>query len=194
MLPTAIAHMGNNIFTFLWVLIGFSLFLVLEQFLHWHHCHKAPSEHSKEPLTYLILVADGIHNFIGGSGVAASFMLDIRVGMMAWLAAALHEIPQELGDYGVLIHGGWSRRQALTFNFLSSLSFPVAGVVTFYMASAVDVSFLVPFAAGNFIYIAAADLVPEIKKKDKLRDALINFVFFLFGIGLLLAAHVIFEN
>jgi zinc and cadmium transporter len=104
--------------------VGFLIFFGLEQFLHWHHCHRAFAE-CKQPLTYLILIGDGLHNFLGGLSIAGVFIVDIRLGVAAWLAAAAHEVPQELGDFGVLVHGGWKKRTALLFNLLSGLTFLV---------------------------------------------------------------------
>lgn len=173
------------------VLLGFSLFLALEQFLHWHHCHRASTD-CKEPLTYLILLGDGLHNFLGGLGVAGVMLIDVRLGVAAWLAAAAHEVPQELGDFGVLIHGGWERRKALLYNLLSGLMFLAGGLVAYAASDTFDVTVLVPFAAGNFIYIGASDLVPEVNKH---RDANVNFVhFFSFiaGVALLWAIRVSF--
>ena len=169
-----------------------TLFLALEQFLHWHHCHRAPSEH--RPLTYLILVADGMHNFIGGLAVAGAFLIDVRVGVSTWIAAAAHEVPQELGDFGILIHGGWKKEQALLYNFLSALTFLIGGIVAYTASFTFDVTFLLPFAAGNFIYIAAADLIPEIKHEDDPTLNVIHFCSFLIGIALLLTVSLLFEN
>jgi zinc and cadmium transporter len=118
------------------------------------------SEHA--PLGYLILLADGLHNFLGGLGVGAAFVLDIRVGIATWLVAAAHEVPQELGDFGILVHSGWKTRAALAYNAASALTFLVGGLVAYALSDSLDVAFLLPFAAGNFVYIAAADLVPQI--------------------------------
>jgi zinc and cadmium transporter len=120
-------------------------------------------------LTYLILIADGVHNFIGGLAVAGAFLIDVRVGIRTWLAAAAHEVPQELGDFGIVIHGGWNKGKALLYNFLSALTFLLGGIIAYSASFALDVTFLLPFAAGNFIYIAAADLIPEIKHHDEPR-------------------------
>ena len=156
------------------LMAGFSLFLGLEQFLHWHHCHRAAAD-CKEPLTYLILLGDGLHNFLGGLGVGGVMLLDVRLGVAAWLAAAAHEIPQELGDFGVLVHSGWTPRRALLFNLLSGLTFLVGGLVAYAASARIDATLLVPFAAGNFIYIGASDLVPEVNRH---RDGALNFVHF----------------
>jgi len=181
MLPTAVEKMGNTTAVYAWMCGGFLSFFVLEQFLQWHHCHAVTSEH-KQPLGYLLLVADGVHNLVGGLAVGGAFLLDIRAGIAAWLAAAAHEIPQELGDFGVLVHGGWSTRQALAFNFLSALTFPLGGLLAWAAAESIDVAFLVPFAAGNFIYIAAADLIPEVKEHEKISANLVHFVSLLIGL------------
>jgi zinc and cadmium transporter len=192
MIPASVDRLGNDLWIYVWILVGFTLFLGLEQFLHWHHCHRAPSEH--RPLTYLILIADGIHNFVDGLAVAGAFLIDTSVGINAWLAAAAHEVPQELGDFGILIHGGWNKRRALAYNFLSALTFLVGGLVAYGASFAFDVTFLVPFAAGNFIYIAAADLIPEIKREDTLKLNVLHFVSFLVGLGLLLGTRLAFEH
>ena len=93
MIPAGITAMGNTTAFYIWILAGFTVFLALEQLLHWHHCHRADTE-CKKPLTYLILIGDALHNFIGGLAIAGIFLVDIRLGIMAWLAAAAHEIPQ----------------------------------------------------------------------------------------------------
>ena len=169
-----------------WVGVGFLLFFALEQFLHWHHCHRAFAD-CKKPLTYLILVGDGLHNFLGGLSIAGVFLLDIRLGIAAWLAAAAHEVPQELGDFGVLIHGGWKKRTALLFNLLSGLTFLVGGLVAYVASQKLDVRWLVPLAAGNFLYIGASDLVPEVNKAHTFKANLLHFVVFAAGMGLLYA-------
>jgi zinc and cadmium transporter len=166
------------------LIVGFLSFLALEQFLNWHHSHSSEID-QREPLTYLILIADAIHNLIGGLSVGASFLVSVPLGISAWLAAAAHEVPQELGDFGVLVHGGWAKRRALMFNFVSALTFPLGGILAYVASSTFDVVFLVPLAAGNYLYIGAADLIPEIKKSSELRTNVIHFAAFTTGIVLL---------
>jgi len=185
MLPTSL-HSMAALTALSWVAIGFLIFFALEQFLHWHHCHRASAE-CKKPLTHLILIGDGIHNFLGGVSIAGVFLVDTRLGIAAWIAAAAHEIPQELGDFAVLIHGGWKKRTALIFNLLSGLTFLVGGLVTYAASFKIDVQWLVPLAAGNFLYIGASDLVPEVNKARSLAASLLHFAVFTAGLGFLWA-------
>jgi zinc and cadmium transporter len=186
MIPAALAAGLGGLETGIATVTGFAVFFILEQLLHWHHCRRADSD-CKQPLTYLILIGDGLHNFLGGLAIAGTFLVDVRLGITAWLAAAAHEVPQELGDFGVLVHGGWSKRRALVFNVLSGLTFLLGGLVTYSLSAQLDTTWLIPFAAGNFLYIGAVDLVPEIGKHDKLKSNLIHVLAFLTGILLLLA-------
>lgn len=175
-----------------WTVAGFTTFMILEQFIHWHHSHRA-SVNTRQPVTYLILVGDALHNFLGGIGVASTFLIDSRAGLMAWLAAAAHEVPQELGDFGVLVHGGWSRRRALFWNFLSALTFPLGAVLAYVISQGFSVAGLVLFGAGNFIYIAASDLVPEIKHQSDIRQAAVVFSLFVLGLSLMLVLAYAFR-
>jgi zinc and cadmium transporter len=190
MLPESVDALGNGLGVYLALVAGFLVFFVLEQFLHWHHCHRTEHvEHiERRPLGYLILLADGLHNLIGGLAVGGAFVVDIRVGVVTWLVAAAHEVPQELGDFGVLVHSGWQRRSALAWNFASALTFLLGAVVAYWMSEHVEVAYLLPFAAGNFIYIAAADLLPEITSEERTRDKLETSTAFVFGLAILLAA------
>ncbi len=184
MIPESIGKFKTNQMVFIWVLIGFSIFFLLEQFIHWHHCHRVPSEH-KQPVTYLILIADAIHNLIGGLAIAGAFIVDMRMGIVTWIAAAAHEIPQELGDFGILIHGGWSKKKALIFNFISASTIILGALLAYFLSNYINIAFLVPLAAGNFIYIACSDLIPEIKHGCSIKNNIIHFIFFILGILLI---------
>jgi len=190
MLPAAIEIVGPRPSVFLWLLAGFTAFFALEQFLHWHHSHREIEGVEHRPLNYLVLIGDGLHNFLGGLAVSAAFMADIRLGISAWLAAAAHEVPQELGDFGVLVHGGWSRRKALLFNVLSASTFLIGGLVAYVASTRIDVTFLLPFAAGNFLYIAASDLIPEVKHGHGKWENAVHLVALVSGIALLYAFRV----
>jgi zinc and cadmium transporter len=192
MIPAGLAAGIGESAAAAWILSGFAVFFAIEQFLHWHHSHRADVV-AKKPLTYLILIGDGLHNFIGGLAVAGAFLIDLRLGIVTWLAAAAHEVPQELGDFGVLVHGGWDRRKALFFNVLSALTFAVGGLIAYAVSFRLDVSFLVPFAAGNFIYIGASDLIPEVKHHERLGGNLIHFSAFAGGVVLMLLIKLALE-
>lgn len=187
LIPEAIEELGKSPDIFLYLLLGFCLFFVLEQFLRWRHEHG--TVHKRQPFSYLILISDGIHNFIDGLVIAASFIVSYPIGIVTTLAVALHEIPQELGDFGVLVYGGFSRGHALVFNYISATAAILGGITGYFISPIVEdaIIYLLPFAAGSFIYIAAADLIPEIKHKIDLRRSVIHFCVFLVGIGIMLA-------
>jgi zinc and cadmium transporter len=175
---------------FTYLLVGFVSFFLIERVLHWHHCHEGVCD--VHPFTHLILIGDGIHNFIDGLVIAASFMVSIPFGFLTTLMIILHEIPQELGDFGVLIYGGFEKVRALGFNFLAQLTCVIGGIVGFFfLYTPESVAFLLPFAAGGFIYIASSDLIPELHKEEDLKKSMISFVFFVIGIFFLLGIKIL---
>jgi len=196
LIPESIEKIGHEAgqlqYVFLFVIFGFLLFLLIEQFLHWHHCHGegeelehcVREEAHKKPVSALILFGDGVHNLIDGLIIAASFTAGPGIGLITTIAVALHEIPQEIGDFGVLVYSGYERKKALLFNFASGLTAMLGGVIGYYFAevSGKAVLYLLPVAAGGFIYIAASDLVPEIKHGVKASRIALNFSVFLAGI------------
>jgi len=190
MLPGALETGAAPVVIFLWALAGFTAFFALEQFLHWRHCRREVTGPERRPMTYLVLIGDGVHNFLGGLAVGGAFVASSQLGIGAWLSAAAHEVPQELGDFGVLVHGGWTVRRALAFNVLSALPFLAGGLVAYGASRLIDVAFLLPFAAGNFIYIAASDLVPEIKQNHGPWANLEHFTALTAGIALLYGLRV----
>jgi len=193
MIPEGMASLGA-LAGMAWLACGFWAFLALEEFLRWHHSHRAPAE-VRHPVTYLVLIGDAVHNFLGGLGIASTFLVDPRAGVIAWVAAAAHEVPQELGDFAVLVHGGWPRRRALLLNALSALTFPVGGVLAYLASWHVDVAALVLLGAGNFIYIAASDLIPEIKAQGAdLRTTASRFALFTGGLLLMFSLAYWFER
>lgn len=193
MLPAAIDANADILGIGVAVVTGFTVFFVLEQVLHWHHCHRARSD-CKQPLTYLILIGDALHNFLGGLAIAGTFLIDVRLGITSWLAAAAHEVPQELGDFGVLVHGGWSKRRALLFNVFSGLTFLLGGLLAYGLSFQMDVSWLIPFAAGNFLYIGASDLVPEVNKHDNHKANAVHLLAFVLGVALLYFAKIMIDK
>lgn len=177
---------------FMLLIAGFSVFFLLEKFLFWHHCHEGKCD--VHPYTYLILFGDGIHNFIDGLLIAASFFVNPAFGIVTTMIIISHEVPQELGDFGVLVHGGMKKRKALLYNLLSQMSCMLGGIVG-YFASGIggfQVSFLLPFAAGGFVYIAASDLIPELHKETDKKKSIIAFAFFVIGVLLMLGFKLAF--
>lgn len=189
LLPEAITEIGLERISiiFLFLIFGFCIFFILEQFIRWHH-HHAATHPEVMPFSYLILLSDSIHNFIDGLIIAASFIVSLPVGLVTTLAVALHEIPQEIGDFGVLVYGGFKRNKALLLNFLSAALAILGGLAGFFLSEKIGQSiiFLLPFAAGNFIYLACSDLIPEIKKQAGFKKSLFHFFIFLMGIGLMI--------
>jgi zinc and cadmium transporter len=171
----------DRMMVFLVFILGFSIFFLVEKFLHWHHCHE--EEDCPHPFTYLILWGNGIHNFIDGLAIAASFLVDARLGIITTLAIISHEIPQEMSNFAVLVHGGMERKKALLYNFIAQLTSVLGGILGFYLAVAFDFkAYMLAFAAGGFIYIAASDLIPEIKKEGNLGKSISTYLLFLGGI------------
>ncbi len=191
LIPEAIAEVGADessvLILFLYLIFGFCIFFVLEQFIRWHH-HHATKHPEIKPFSYLILISDGVHNFIDGLIIAASFVVALPLGIVTAIAIALHEIPQEIGDFGILVYGGFKRVKALFLNFLSATTIIFGGIVGFFLYEKIgdSIVFLLPFAAGNFIYIACSDIIPEIKHKANIRESAIHFLVFLTGISIML--------
>lgn len=174
---------GMNESIFLYVILGFVAFYVLEKILHWRHCHKGKCD--VHVFTYLNLIGDSVHNFLDGLVIAASFVVDFKIGVVTTLAVVAHEIPQEFGDFGVLIYGGFGKSKALFYNFLTGLTAVIGAVAGFFLSSVIEEStvYLLPFTAGGFIYIAASDLMPELRKETDVKKSLPPFLLFLAGIA-----------
>jgi len=171
---------------FLFLILGFCIFFILEEFLSWHHHHTQKHPEIKS-FSYLILISDGIHNFIDGLIIAGSFIVSIPLGLTTTLVIIFHEIPQEIGDFGVLIYSGFKKSKALFLNFLSALCAILGGIIGFLLFEKIEnfFIFLLPFAAGGFIYIATSDLIPEIKTENKINKKIIHFLIFISGILLM---------
>lgn len=205
LLPEAVEHSPDDVFGT--VLAGIVTFFVLETFLYWYHCHSQQCErhsyirgehkthkHVKEPFTYLNLIGDGVHNFLDGAIIATSYIVSIPLGIITSLAVVFHEIPQEIGDFGILIYGGFTRTQALTYNLLSALTAVAGALIAFYFATTIEniKNWLVPLAAGGFIYIASADLLPELHQALNFKRAALQLLFFLLGIAVIWTVNAFF--
>ncbi len=188
------------------VLAGIVFFFVTETFLYWYHCHSMKCErhshirgghhHVKLPFTYLNLIGDGVHNFLDGVIIATSYLVSIPLGIITTIAVIFHEIPQEIGDFGILVYGGFTRMEALAYNFLSALVAVVGAVIAYFFSIMVEnlTPWLLPFAAGGFIYIASVDLLPELHQQQKFKKATIQFLFFMLGISVMWALTKFIEH
>ena len=219
LIPESLHKANSPEIVFLWLFFGFLLFFMVEQFLNWHRArHISPHMENNEghhhaslgsngkvksSASYLILIADGIHNFIGGLAIGSSFLVSVNVGIITLIAAAAHEVPQEFGDFGILVHGGWKRKNALWSNFFSALSIVPGGILAFYLSNSIDTTLMLAFAAGNFIYLAASDLIPEIthgqthelvKGKYSLKKRFLYIALFLIGFGIIYLTRLIFHK
>ncbi|MEI8339664.1 MAG: ZIP family metal transporter [bacterium] len=181
------------------VLIGLLIFFILEKFVHWRHehgddleeteTHHEEGEHCEkvQPVGYVVLLGDGVHNFIDGVIIAVSFLAGPAVGWATTLAVVLHEIPQELGHFAILIHSGFSKTKALFYNFVSALTAILGAVVTLVFVEKVTsaIPYLLALAVGGFIYIAGSDLVPQLHKKTGIKDSFVQLISILIGVGLM---------
>jgi zinc and cadmium transporter len=184
LIPRAYAQLGDGPLTGGLVLAGVLSFFVLEKFLHWRHQHGAPEAiegatghapgHSHghahghaEPFATMNLVGDAAHNLVDGMIVAAAYLVSVPAGVVTTLAVMFHEIPQEIGDFGVLVYGGYSPRRALLYNFLSGLTAVLGAVVALVLGTRVEgfADYLLPVTAGAFLYVAGSDLIPELNRR-----------------------------
>jgi len=189
LLPEAVEQCGTQR-VFLFALIGFSSFFLMERYFHWRHCHEGNCE--VHAFTYLNLIGDAIHNFTDGLIIAASFVTDYKLGVIATLAVMFHEVPQEMGDFGILVYGGFSKSRALFFNFLCALT-GIAGALIGYALSTLTSGvslFLISFTAGGFIYIAASDLIPELHRQKDVKRANIAFLTFILGLAFMAVVKI----
>jgi len=193
LLPESIEKSGNaDILIF--VLVGFVLFFIIEKVLHWRHCHKGKCD--VHTFHYMNLIGDSVHNFIDGLIISASFIISIPLGFTTTIAIAAHEIPQEIGDFGVLIYGGFEKKKAIVLNFIVALTVVAGGIIGYFISKSIEqvAVYLLPFAAGGFIYIAATDLVPEIKKELDIKKSMATIFVFICGILIMWLVKFVFEG
>ncbi len=187
MLPEALESYGTTTsasVVFPIVIAGMLVFFMLERILYWHHCHAGVCE--VHPFVYLNLVGDGIHNFVDGMVIAASFMINPALGVVATVAVIAHEVPQELGDFGILLFGGFSKRKALGFNFISATMAIIGAMTAYFYLGMFGLSpLLIAFAAGGFIYIACVDLMPRLQKELDREKSVIQLFLFITGIAMI---------
>ncbi|PIN88949.1 ZIP family metal transporter [Candidatus Pacearchaeota archaeon CG10_big_fil_rev_8_21_14_0_10_32_14] len=190
LLPEVVDEAGGFTLTIsISLLSGIVFFFIIEKIIHWNHCHMPIEREGKTPhvhtFSIMNLIGDGVHNFIDGLIIGVSYVASIPVGIATTLAVILHEIPQEIGDFGVLIYGGFTKKRALTLNFASALISVIGAIVALIISTRVDnlLFILLPFAAGGFIYIAGSDLIPELHNSQfTVNRAFWQLVTFVLGI------------
>lgn len=189
LLPELIAEGGFTFMTGLYIILGILIFFILEKVMHWRHCHLSAEDQKDHahPLAVMNLVGDFMHNFIDGILIAGSFLLSVPVGIATTIAVIFHEIPQEMGDFGVLLHSGMKPKKALLFNFASALSalLGVLLVLGLGFNAEATVAFIIPITIGGFLYIANTDLIPELHKEVKPFNSFIQLLSFILGVGIM---------
>jgi len=184
LIPEAFESSFSSIAVSLLTISGIIIFFVIEKFLHWHHHENDIEINHIHPVGKLILFTDGFHNLIDGIIIGVSFLVSVPIGIATTLAVVLHEIPQEIGDFAVLIHSGYDKRRALWLNFVSALT-AVVGVLLALIFGSMAETFtlwILPIAAGGFIYIAVADLIPELHKTKEIKYSILQIATVLVGI------------
>lgn len=187
LIPESFALIENTQMIGLLIISGLVVMFILEKFIHWHHCHNVSHEHDAAPLGYISLVTDSLHNFTDGVLIAAAWMASPEVGIATTLAVIVHEIPQEISDFGVLLHAGFSKRKALFLNFIAACTAILGAIITVLLGSHTEklIVFILPFAAGGFIYLAGSDLIPELHRESSVRKSLIQLAAILAGLLLI---------
>lgn len=164
------------------LILGIFIFFVLEKYIHWHHCHKPNNPEHLHHLGMMNLFGDGLHNFLDGLIIAASYLVSVPLGLATTLAIIFHEIPQEISDFGVLLHSGFTKKKALLYNLLSALLAIIGAILGLLLRNAGLAEIMLPIAAAGFIYIAMADLIPELHKEIKVSRSLLQLFSFILGI------------
>ena len=189
LIPEAIEEGGFGTSVSLLILLGILFSFIVEKFLQWRHCHIPTSKKHPHSFAYMNLFGDAVHNLIDGLIVGGSYLVSIPIGISTTLAVIFHEIPQELGDFGVLIHGGFNKKRAVWFNFMTALAAIAGAVIAFVAGSTLEgfIPLLIPFAAGNFIYIAGSDLIPELRRDEPdLKKSALQVVSITLGVAMML--------
>lgn len=183
LLPEAVEEFGFGVDISIYLLSGIVASFIIEKIVQWRHCHIHSKDHI-HPFAVMNLFGDAVHNFIDGILIGTSYLVDFTVGVATTLAVIFHEIPQEIGDFAIMLHGGFSKWRALLYNFFITLTAVLGTVLALLVGSRIEgvISFLIPFAAGSFIYIAGSDLIPELHKDRRISKSLIQLFTFILGI------------
>lgn len=187
LIPETAEKYGFDLTVSMALIAGITSFFILEKIIHWRHCHNMECETHVHPVGPLTIFGDSLHNFIDGTLIAGSFLVDVKLGFATTIAVILHEIPQEIADIGILLHAGMSKGKALFYNFLSAITAILGALAVLAIQNENGTRLLVPFTAGAFIYIAGADLIPELHKETKSANVIVQLLSFLVGIGIMVA-------
>lgn len=203
LLPEAIKLVEDSV-VFIYITTGFISFFFLERFIYWYHGHGHEADISAQVaersatkgFAYLNLIGDGVHNYVDGMVIAASFLAGFSVGLAATVAVIFHELPQEMGDYGILVYGGFKRVRALLLNFLVALTVILGGFSVVFFVEAVEPlrGLLIAFSAGGFIYLAASELIPELHEEKNFKKSAVQFAVFILGIVLIWSLGMVFPD
>jgi zinc and cadmium transporter len=194
LIPESFEQLGSGPFTSLLIVLGLLLFFALEKFLRWQHCHIPASDDHIHPVAVLNIVGDAVHNFMDGVIIAVGFLAGPSIGIATTLAVIFHEIPQEIGDLGILMHKGLSISKALRMNFLSALMAFVGAILALMIGPHVVqfTAYCLPVTAGGFLYIAGSDLIPELHHgEERLSASLKQLIFIVLGVGVMVALALI---
>jgi zinc and cadmium transporter len=192
LLPEAFEGYGLNMQVPLYVISGILLFFVLEKFIYWRHCHIPTSKQHPHPVAFMNVVGDSLHNLIDGMIIAGAYLAGPALGITTTIAVILHEIPQEIGDFGVLLHAGLTKYKALLFNFLSALTAFIGAIISLVVGVHIEgyLLFLLPLTAGGFIYIAGSDLIPELQKETSPSKSFLQLIFIVLGILVMVSLKI----
>lgn len=182
------------------VLMSILFFFLLERVFHWHHCrceeHGQPNSNDKSDIIVINLIGDSIHNFVDGVLIASAFLLDFHSGILVTIAVILHEIPQEISDFGVLLYAGLSKSKAIIYNLLTALVAIIGAMVFYFFGNITEniIPLAIAFAAGNFIYLSTADLIPELHHENKQKNIFYHSLWLLLGVAMVYFAGQIIPH
>ncbi len=188
LVPESYEIIHNPLHTGLMVVAGIMALFILEKFIHWRHDHDVEGIKKEDSLGYISLVTDGLHNFIDGVLIAAAWATSPEIGLATTLSVIIHEVPQEISDFGILIYAGFTKKKALFFNFLAAVSTIIGVIFTFWLGRSFEniTNYFLPFAAGGFIYLAGSDLIPHLNQEKSMGKNITQFFVIIIGLLMML--------
>ncbi len=188
LIPESYEIVTNPLHTGLLIATGIMALFVLEKFIHWRHDHDVEGIKKEDSLGYISLVTDGLHNFIDGVLIAAAWATSPEIGLATTISVIIHEVPQEISDFGILIYAGFTKKKALIFNFLSAVTTILGVIFTFWLGRSFEniTNYFLPFAAGGFIYLAGSDLIPQLNQEKSMGKNITQFFVILVGLLMML--------